>query len=273
MYENGLGGLARNEQETVRLIKLAADQGDPDAQYRLGVFYALGLHGLPKDEQEMVRLYQLAADQGHADALYRLGGIYEKGRAGVVKNEEKAAQLYGLAAERGLVEAQLLLGSRYLYPEAAYRKAIRKPFGGFGRRPTRATQRRNSSWALCTPTVTQRKRTRMKLCDCGVWPLNMGRRKRNPRWMRLRPENRPLPTSAKIGHQELTTGEIVAGLVVLGVVAAVLSGGSSSATNRQSAPTPPEKSCGIRAMQQWRMGRSTICAEDDPPEENRRDHA
>jgi TPR repeat protein len=67
---------ASDERELARGYKLAADQGDAEAQARLGAFYSQGRGGLPQDDREAARLYKLAADQGNAgakSALERLG--------------------------------------------------------------------------------------------------------------------------------------------------------------------------------------------------------
>src|SRR5258708_35030300 len=70
-------GCARtDEPEAARLYQHAADQGDPDAQVNLGVFYQRGIGGLAKDEREAARLFELAANHGNETAqrnLARLG--------------------------------------------------------------------------------------------------------------------------------------------------------------------------------------------------------
>ena len=71
-YENGRGGLAKDEMEAVRLYRLAADQGDARGQCNLGMCFKYGRGGLAKDEKEAVRLFRLAADQGDADVLAML---------------------------------------------------------------------------------------------------------------------------------------------------------------------------------------------------------
>jgi len=48
-YQNGLGGVPKDEREAARLYKLAADQSNAWAQANLGFFYETGLGGLPKD--------------------------------------------------------------------------------------------------------------------------------------------------------------------------------------------------------------------------------
>jgi TPR repeat protein len=50
---------------------LAADQGNADAQYELGVLYERGSRWpsrWPVDKKEAARLFRLAADQGHTGA-------------------------------------------------------------------------------------------------------------------------------------------------------------------------------------------------------------
>lgn len=55
----------------VRNFRAAADLGDLEAQYRLGLCYERG-HGVEKNQQEAVRFYTMAAQQGHADAQDQL---------------------------------------------------------------------------------------------------------------------------------------------------------------------------------------------------------
>ena len=73
--------LPQDEREAAR-YRLAAEQGDAWAQYQLGLFYEDGRGGLPKDEREAARLYKLAADQGNASAQVHLGPFYDRGRGG-----------------------------------------------------------------------------------------------------------------------------------------------------------------------------------------------
>jgi TPR repeat protein len=112
-YERGLGGLAKDDREAVRLYKLAAERGDPAGQAGLGSFYARGQGGLPKDEREAARLYKLATDQGYARGQNNLGGFYEEGRGGIPKDDREAARLFKLAASQGYPAAQAHLGFFY----------------------------------------------------------------------------------------------------------------------------------------------------------------
>jgi TPR repeat protein len=113
LYDHGRGGLPRDEREAARLYKLAADQGNTYAQTNLGTLYEKGRGGLPRDEREAARLSKLAADKGDAYAQANLASLYSDGRDGVPKAEREAARLYKLAADRGVARAQNDLGTYY----------------------------------------------------------------------------------------------------------------------------------------------------------------
>ena len=104
MYADGLG-VAKDGKEAVRWCRLAADQGDVDAQCILGAIYADGLV-VAKDGKEAVRWYRLAADQGDADAMHKLGAMYANG-LGVAKDEKEAARWFRLAADKEDADTQL----------------------------------------------------------------------------------------------------------------------------------------------------------------------
>jgi hypothetical protein len=114
-YVYGRGGLPEDEREAARLFKLSADQGNVNGQAYLGLFYADGHGGLPKDHREAARLYKLAADQGHAEAQNNLGVIYRDGRGGLPKDDREAARLFKLSADQGNYYAQANLGLFYEY--------------------------------------------------------------------------------------------------------------------------------------------------------------
>jgi TPR repeat protein len=101
---------ATSDEETVRLLKRDADQGNANAQGRLGYFYETGRGGLAKDDREAARLYRLAADQGNASARNNLGGLYRDGRGGLTKDDREALRLFKLAADQGNAYGQLNLG-------------------------------------------------------------------------------------------------------------------------------------------------------------------
>jgi TPR repeat protein len=113
LYENGLGGVPKDERVAARLYKLAADQGSALGQAHLGVLYEQGRGGLPTDDREAARLYKLAAGKGNAQGQVNLGWLYEQGRGGLPKDEREAARFYKLAADRGDANGQVNLGWLY----------------------------------------------------------------------------------------------------------------------------------------------------------------
>ena len=89
----------------------AAEQGNADAQFNLGVMYDTG-QGVRQDYAQAVQWYRKAAEQGLADAQYNLGVMYKEGR-GVRQDDAQAVQWYRKAAEQGHAKAQYNLGVMY----------------------------------------------------------------------------------------------------------------------------------------------------------------
>ena len=110
---------AGDYKEAARLYRLAADQGDADAQFNLGLMYKNG-EGVSRDAVEAARLYRLAADQGDADAQFNLGVMYYYGE-GVSRDAVEAARFFRLAADQGDADAQFNLGLMYKNGEGVFR--------------------------------------------------------------------------------------------------------------------------------------------------------
>jgi len=104
-------GVEKDEREAVKWFLLAAGQGNADAQNHLGFCYDNGT-GVEKDAREAVKWYRLAAEQGNAVAQSNLGVSYQDG-TGVDKDEREAVKWYRLAAGQGNAQAQYCLGSCY----------------------------------------------------------------------------------------------------------------------------------------------------------------
>ena len=102
---------ARLEQENLAAVRQAAERGDVEAQYNLGVLYGMG-RGVPLDDAEAVRWYRLAAEQGEAAAQHNLGFMYATGR-GVPQDDVEAVRWYRLAATQGVTGTQYNLGVAY----------------------------------------------------------------------------------------------------------------------------------------------------------------
>lgn len=92
-------------------VRSAADEGDPEAQYRLGLellnrFREEGDRGALEDGIDRVRR---AAEQGHTRAQLVMGTQYLEGR-GVIQDFAAAAEWYRQAANQGDPEAMLYIG-------------------------------------------------------------------------------------------------------------------------------------------------------------------
>ena len=101
-------GVAKNPAEAVKWFRKAAEQGDARAQVQLGVCYEGGA-GVTRNHFEAVKWYRKAADQGYAYAQYQLGGYYNLRE----KDFVEAAKWYRKAAEQGLDLAQFFIGCFY----------------------------------------------------------------------------------------------------------------------------------------------------------------
>jgi hypothetical protein len=77
-------------------LRAAAQSGDANAQFWLGVMYLEGL-GVPQDYAQAISWYRKAAAQGHAHAQFNLGLMYDYGQ-GVPQDSIVAYALYNLSA-------------------------------------------------------------------------------------------------------------------------------------------------------------------------------
>jgi TPR repeat protein len=125
--------------------KAAAEEGQPEAEFDLGVLYAQG-RGVKRDLTLAEQWYRKAAEQGNAEAEFALGQMYARGWGvprdeadairwfqmanapetdgpatdwaviegyGVQKDEKQAAYWYEQAAQKGHPEAQFQLAHLY----------------------------------------------------------------------------------------------------------------------------------------------------------------
>ena len=110
-----LAGIYLNQRqesdEAFSWYKKAADLGDRDALYQLGLLSETGV-AKPRDYAEAVRYYQLSADKGNANAKLALARMYQYG-LGVTKSPEQALALYKELAVAGNAYAQYQLGLYY----------------------------------------------------------------------------------------------------------------------------------------------------------------
>ncbi len=105
----GLDAYKRGDYEAaLKEFRLAAEQGDAQAQFQLGVMYDEG-QGVAQDFREAVPWYRRAAEQGHALAQNNLGVVYGKGQ-GVTQDYVIAHKWTNLASAQGYENAIKNLG-------------------------------------------------------------------------------------------------------------------------------------------------------------------
>jgi len=102
MFRDGLGA-TRDYQQSENWYNKAAEQGNADAQYNLGLMYYSG-QGVTQDYKQAANWFIKAAGQGYADAQYNLGLMYYSGH-GVIQDDKTAYTWLSVAAINGTPEA------------------------------------------------------------------------------------------------------------------------------------------------------------------------
>ena len=92
--------------DVLRELIALANGGDGVAQLAVAKMYHVGPNGRP-DLHQAIRWYRVAADHGEAEAEFQLGMIYLNGQ-GVTECEETALRWLGRAADGGHSEAATL---------------------------------------------------------------------------------------------------------------------------------------------------------------------
>lgn len=105
--------------ETQRMWEQKALAGDALAQNVTGMAYKYGRFGVPQDHAASIKWFRMAAEQGEADAQFNLAriygkaeGIYRRARA-APQNDAEAFKWYRLSAEQGHTLAQVKLAEMY----------------------------------------------------------------------------------------------------------------------------------------------------------------
>ncbi len=103
--------MPKDYKQALVWFRKAADQGNADAQFSLGIMYE-GSWGVRRDYKQAAIWYRKAAEQGEALAQESLGNAYRDGN-GVLKDPAQAVMWYRKAAEQGDASAQKSLGDLY----------------------------------------------------------------------------------------------------------------------------------------------------------------
>ena len=98
-YDYGLNGITKNHAEAMKWFRLAAEQGEPDAQWNVGMDYYTN-----KDYNEAFKWFDKSAAQGYSDGQLFLGMCYFLGQ-GVEQDKVRGYDLVRKAAEQGNKDA------------------------------------------------------------------------------------------------------------------------------------------------------------------------
>ncbi|KAJ3093792.1 hypothetical protein HDU96_002027 [Phlyctochytrium bullatum] len=93
-------GVSRSPREAFRWFRQAANAGEPEAQYMLGLMLRKGEGGVGKNLSESIQWLRNSARQGHTEALFEVGIAYESG-IGVPIDFDKAQKWFAKAAKSG----------------------------------------------------------------------------------------------------------------------------------------------------------------------------
>jgi TPR repeat protein len=128
--------VSRDPVEAVKWYRLAAEQNNVDAQFRLGAAFHDG-EGVARNYTEAAKWLRMAAEKNKPNAQTMLGNVYTLSDSSWMPNHDEAAKWYRLAADQGVTEAQVGLGNLYYQGQgvmqsftdalAWYRKASRSP--------------------------------------------------------------------------------------------------------------------------------------------------
>ncbi len=119
----GIEAYKRGDYRTAIVeLEKAAEGGDPQAYFNLGVLYADG-RAVPKDQAKAVSFYKQGAERGSVLAAFNLAQAYRKGE-GVPANHAEAARWYRFAAERGDFRACNELGLLYVEGKGVTRDLV-----------------------------------------------------------------------------------------------------------------------------------------------------
>ena len=88
-----------------KLFKPLAEKGNALAQYQIALMHRMGL-GLTKDQKEAKKWSRLAAKQGNADAQLMLGSLYAKAEGGESADVVNAYMWYEASDKEGNTEAK-----------------------------------------------------------------------------------------------------------------------------------------------------------------------
>jgi len=112
LSERGTGKRKKDVSAAFKWFRKAAEQGHPQAQYKIAAAYHFG-KGIAVDPELAVLWYRRAAGQGVGEAQHNLAHMLLNG-IGTARSAGEAARWYAENARQGFGPSQLALGYLYL---------------------------------------------------------------------------------------------------------------------------------------------------------------
>lgn len=109
LYFNPTGNFKKDFQKSNKYYHIAAENGDPDAQYMLGYMYYYG--HIEKNIHKSLKYHEMAAMRGHMLSAAHLALLYQIPE---IHNYDKAFYFAKYAADCGDAPSEFMLGTLYL---------------------------------------------------------------------------------------------------------------------------------------------------------------
>lgn len=113
LYHTGNFVVQPDETTAKNYIEMAVAQDHPEALYYYALMHRNGECGLSESVDEFLRYVTKAADAGYGPALSCLAEMYYKGEHGVEHDYERALELYLRAGQNGYTDALVSAASMY----------------------------------------------------------------------------------------------------------------------------------------------------------------
>lgn len=105
LYFTPVGDFPKDFKEAEKNFLIAADMGNKEAQYKLGLMYEYGY--TKKDISKAIHYHKLAADRGVSFSAYHLALLYQEPEC---KNFQEAFRYAEIAAKKGVMEGEFIFG-------------------------------------------------------------------------------------------------------------------------------------------------------------------
>lgn len=106
-YSQGIG-VQRNQEQAMKYLEVAAEGGNVDSQFSVGLYYLN-----KKQHDKAVEWFRRAAIQDNTAAIYHYGNLLFKG-LGIAQDKQKGRQYMEIAGNRNFATACYQLGNIYL---------------------------------------------------------------------------------------------------------------------------------------------------------------